>query len=118
MQKIITKILFYLSKFFCCFGFAATDTSFYIIKLINYLNNNYKLKIITINYNDSVAKAIFLVFILKNENLYEHSDAIKAIYNTLISSDQFKSFGEKKVIITSALIHNSVVILVIIIIYY
>ena len=49
----------------------------------------------------------FLVFILQNNNLYEHNEAIKSIYNTLMNNEKFISFGNKKVIITSALIDGS-----------
>ena len=73
-------------------------------KLLNFFNNDYKFNITSISYNDS---GRFLVFILQNNNLYEHNDAIKSIYNTLMNNEKFISFGNKKVIITSALIDGS-----------
>ena len=73
-------------------------------KLLNFFNNDYKFNITSISYNDS---GRFLVFILQNNNLYEHNDVIKSIYNTLMNNEKFISFGNKKVIITSALIDGS-----------
>lgn len=73
-------------------------------KLLNLFKNDYKLNITSISYNES---GRFLVFTLQNNNLYEHNEAIKSIYNTLMNNKKFISFGQKKVIITSALIDGS-----------
>ena len=70
-------------------------------RIKNYINKNYKLNIISISYNE---KGRFKVFILKNNQNLDHSDVIKGIYNTLMSSNDFLNFGEYKVIITSSLI--------------
>lgn len=67
-------------------------------------NDNLKLKILAIDYNKS---GRFLSFHLNNEYLFDNTESLQAIFNTLMSNERFLEFGSKKVIITTALINGS-----------
>jgi hypothetical protein len=41
---------------------------------------------------------------ISNNNLLSHKDALRGIYNTLMSDDTFRNFGKFKVIIVSAIV--------------
>jgi hypothetical protein len=68
------------------------------------MDNNLKLRILAVEYNTS---GRFLSFHLHNESLFDSRDSLKAIFNSLMSNKQFLEFGNKKVIITTALIKDS-----------
>jgi hypothetical protein len=81
MQKIINKIISYLSK-----------------------SDDMKLQILNVDFDKS---GRFLSFYLQNNYLYDNHDALQAIFNTLMSDIRFTSFGNNKVIITTAFINGT-----------
>ena len=97
MKLIIIKILQLIVKLF-------KNSINYINKSINYMQNDLKLKILAIEFNKS---GRFLSYHLNNEFLFDNTEALQAIFNTLMSNEKFLEFGSKKVIITTALINGS-----------
>jgi hypothetical protein len=97
MKTLLIKILESLAKFF-------KNLNWFINKYINYMQNDLKLKILAIDYNKS---GRFLSFHLNNEYLFDSTEALQAIFNTLMSNEKFLDFGSKKVIITTALINGT-----------
>lgn len=73
-------------------------------KYLNYMNNDLKLKILAIDYNKS---GRFLSFYLHNEYLFDSTEVLQAIFNSLMNNERFLGFGSKKVIITTALINGT-----------
>ena len=76
-----------------------------INNIINYLNKSdtLKLEILNVDFNKS---GRFLSFYLQNNFLYDSRDSLQGIFNTLMSDSRFTSFGNKKVIITTAFING------------
>ena len=48
-----------------------------------------------------------MVLIFHNDHRLNIDNSLRAIYNTLMNNEEFKNFGETKVIIVSALINDS-----------
>jgi hypothetical protein len=75
-----------------------------INKYLNSLDNDLKFKILAIEHNKS---GRFLLYHFHNEFLYDSTDSLKAIYNSLMSNKQFIEFGSKKIIIITAVINDT-----------
>lgn len=82
---IILSFLFKLTKFFEKLRYKGND-----VKLIN-IGEHSRLKIFTYS----------------NDGLLSHKNALRSIYNDLMSNTEFTNFGVKKVIIITAIIDNS-----------
>jgi len=89
----LKKILILLLEFI-------TKKSF---KAINYLKRNNNIKFGTIVYDE---KGRFLQFFIENTNLLPHKEALKAIYEKLMSNEEFLNFGRKKVILLFSKLDN------------
>jgi hypothetical protein len=78
-------------------------------KLKNFIYKfKYKDKIIfKINYLTFDKSGRFLIYILHNEDLVSVYESLKGIYNTLMNNKEFINFGEKKIIIVSALVNEA-----------
>ena len=97
LKKIINFIIKKLSFFYIL--------NLNVLNKLNiYINKESNLEIISITYNKS---GRFLTFLIRNNKNLDHSDVIKAIFNTLMSSEDFLNFGYNKIIITSSIIGKS-----------
>jgi len=67
------------------------------------LSSDSGIEIIRTTYND---KGRFILFHLSNSHLESHKSVLRGIFTTLMRNDQFKKFGNNKVIIVSAIINN------------
>ncbi len=93
MKKFYIQLLQYLVKMF-------NNLSKIINKYLNYIENDLKLKILTIEFNKS---GRFLSFYLNNEYLYKGTDVLQAIFNALMNNERFLEFGSRKIIIINAI---------------
>lgn len=72
-------------------------------KIVIKLSNKQGVRVNSITYND---KGRFLIFHLDNNGLESHKSVLRAIYNALMSNEEFKKFGSKKVIIVAGIIEG------------
>jgi hypothetical protein len=76
----------------------------YSNKLINYLNREHSLKLISLSYTQSDR---FLVYHYHNSALKSHRDVLFNLYTSLMNNERFINFGFNKVIITSSIINSA-----------
>jgi hypothetical protein len=72
-----------------------------LFKLNKKLTSNTRLSINSITHNES---GRYYQYILINNNLLNHKEVLRGIYNALMNDETFLSFGEYKVIIVSAIV--------------
>jgi hypothetical protein len=73
-------------------------------KIINYLNREHSLKLISVTYTQS---GRYLIYHFHNSALKSNRDVLFNLYTSLMNNDRFINFGFNKVIITSGVIHSS-----------
>jgi hypothetical protein len=77
---------------------------FKLKQFINYLSVEKGLKILSVEYHN---KGRFLIYTLANNKLSSSEDILESLFTTLQNHKRFQSFGDKKVIITTALIEGN-----------
>jgi hypothetical protein len=98
-KNILIKILDSILKFFKIIAHIITKITNFINHSRIKLSKDQTMKIIQIERNINTREKIYH---LLNDNLYKHEEAIRAIYNTLMSNEDFIKFGFSKVIIAFA----------------
>jgi hypothetical protein len=78
--------------------------SFIINKLNNLIINLTKTKKLVINSTIYSESGNYYQYLMSNNNLLSHKEALHEIYNTLMTDYTFKNFGNKKIIIISAIV--------------
>jgi hypothetical protein len=73
-------------------------------KIINYLNREHSLKIISVSYTNS---GRYLIYHYHISSLKRNSVVLFNLYTSLMNNDRFINFGFNKVIITSSVINSS-----------